>query len=1364
MNEEKNQKEQEENFENQEISLKNQEKNSKEQDENSNNQEVGLKEQEWKCKKDYNIGLDIGVASVGWFVTDENNNILKKNNKHMWGSRLFDEAETAKVRRNFRSARRRLNRRKQRIIYLQEIFKDEMNKEYPNFFPMLKEASNVHEDKTIAADLNGIKYNLFDGLDYNDQTYYKTYKTIYHLRSKLVHSKEKADIRLIYLALHHMIKYRGNFLHEEDFADNINAIEEEIENVTNYLDEEFFIETNVEIKKIVEILKDKKQPKSIKQDLLLNRFNYNKDNKVAITNMIKSWLGYSFDVSKIWNIQPEKNKISFSSEIENEDEILELLQDNANVYESMKTIYSWSTLQDILKGHQYISDAFIDKYNKYNKDLKILKEFYKRFYKNEYDDFFRKEKENNYVHYNGKQIRTLKKACNEEEFFKKIKAKAQNLPDDYENKKYILDELESETFLRKLNIVDNGAIPEQLHSKELKAIIENQKEYYPFLAENEEKIIKIFETRIPYYVGPLAKNEGQSKWAWVIRENDGAIRPWNMNENEQDSQNDFYDKDKTAEKFINRMLNKCQYLLTEPVMPKQSILYSKYCVLNELNNIRLNEHHLSTDSKKRIIEELFEKRTKVTKKMLQDFYRKDGMENVTITGLSDGESFNSNMKSYIDMCKIFGKVDESNIDMCEEIIKDITIFEGKKILKRKIKQLGVPVDKINSVMNLKYSGWSSLSKKLLTGIKSFDDETIVQKLEKTPLNLMQIINEKEFGFEKELEKYMPKDDGKITYEDVAEIPTSPANKRAIWQAVCVVNEIKKIMKKEPKNIYIEFARAEENDKRLKDNRAKKLLKMYEEIEKSGKILKDFNPEVYKELKQKQNDKEINEMMYLYFIQNGKSLYSGRPLNLDTLSQDCDIDHIMPRSYKFDDSIDNKALVFKKENTDKKDVLVVPEKYVNNNKVWWKSLLDCGLISPKKYNLLTRRKINETEADSEGFVKRQLVETRQTTKYVANLLKNDNTSVFALRAELTHHFREKYEIPKNRNVNDCHHAQDAYIISTIGNLLDKEWKGIEEFKYGEYLKYVKSDVSKKEKYGMILGFINNRVDATKVKKAINYKDYYVTRMLEEQNGEFYNQIIMKAGQAKIPLKEGKDPNKYGGYTSEKIAYCVIYTYIDKKGARQYQLTGIPIKVKQDIKQNKTTVEKYIKEGDLKNKEYSDFKIIRAKILKNQEYLNEFNESMRLCSDSEVRTAKQLMVDNKWAKIICLMNTKEEKLKDEQKEEVKNSYHDLYEYLLEKMRKEYKTYAKECQKLMDKEAEFDSLDYEKKKSVINGVIGIMHTGQGNLKDLSNMGDREGRRRGVNFETKRISNMTFIDRSVTGMYERRYKINGMENRNSK
>ena len=49
--------------------------------------------------KEYNIGLDIGVASVGWAITDENGELVKRQNKNLWGSRIFSEANVAKCTR-----------------------------------------------------------------------------------------------------------------------------------------------------------------------------------------------------------------------------------------------------------------------------------------------------------------------------------------------------------------------------------------------------------------------------------------------------------------------------------------------------------------------------------------------------------------------------------------------------------------------------------------------------------------------------------------------------------------------------------------------------------------------------------------------------------------------------------------------------------------------------------------------------------------------------------------------------------------------------------------------------------------------------------------------------------------------------------------------------------------------------------------------------------------------------------------------------------------------------------------------------------------------------------------------------------------
>ena len=1307
-----------------------------------------------KQEKNYNIGLDIGVGSVGWCVTDDENNILKKGNKHMWGSRIFNEASTAADRRGFRSNRRRIERREERIKILQSLMLDDMEKEYPNFFPMLKETSSVEEDKNLSELILGRKYNLFSENDFTDKNFYSRFPTIYHLRNYLVNVTEKVDVRLVYLAIHHIIKYRGNFLHETNFADNSSEIDEELNEMNLFLSER-----NVFLKEndIKEILKNKNISKSEKREKLMECYEYDKIDKQFLKNVINAILGYSFDISKIFEIELEKNNLTFTAEIENEEEIKELLDNNAKIYEILKTIYSWYVLQDILKGKKYISEAFINKYDNYKEDLELLKSIYKKYFKNEYKKMFKQKGKDNYVAYNGKNCGKTCKKCKSEDFFKALKNKLEKLPDEEKSKELILNKIAEGEFLRKLNITDNGAIPHQLHQIELEKILENQRKYYKALNENKDKIIQLFYFRIPYFVGPLAKYH--SKWAWLERKNNEKIYPWNFE--------DIVDIDETAEKFIRRMTNKCTYLINEDVMPKQSLLYSKFCVLNELNNIRINERPLSKDTKKLIIDKLFKEKKKVTKKMVVELLKKEDIKVENFTGLSDGDNFTSNMSAYIDLKRILGTVDENNFEECENIIYWSTIFEEKKILKRKLKAKynDLSEEQINQILKLRYSGWSRLSKMLLVGLKSNDGESIMEKLEKTKYNFMQIINNKDYGFSKKIEDLLPKEEKNIKYKDVENIPTSPANKRAIWQTICIVKEIVKIMKKAPKKIYIEFARSEDSNKTLKDNRSKKLLKIYENIESQIKELKNYNHDVYVELKKHQSDKELTDKLYLYFIQNGKSLYSGKPLNIDELDN-YEIDHIIPRSYKMVDSLDNKALVLRSENQNKKDMLLREAFDIGNEQiVWWKSLLEAGLITQVKFSRLIKTKMFETDSDREKFIERQLVETRQITKYVTNLLVNEykDSNVYSIRADLGHLFRLKYNIYKNRNINNFHHAQDAYILSIIGNILNKNWYGLEQFKYNDYVKnYMKSDESKKEKYGIIFGMIGKNIDINKVKKVMNYKDIYISRTLEEGTGEFYNQTLYKKEEKPvIKLKENRPVEKYGGYSGENKAYFVIFEYDNSKENKEYQLIGIPIQVAYMIKNKKMTEEEFIKQSFLKNKKYSNLRVLRNKVLKNQEYIDENGILMRFCSDTEVRTAKELVVNEKMQRLIYFMNFDSRKLNDDEIRELDDNFDYMYKYLLNKLQKEYLVFENIYNKLVKND--FEELKKDEKKSTINGLIDLMETGQGNLKAIG-LTDREGRMKGKNFNTNKLTNMILVDKSVTGMYERRYRINGLENNSNK
>lgn len=164
--------------------------------------------------KNYYLGLDIGTNSVGWAVTDENYNLCRFRGKDMWGIRLFESAEPASDRRLKRSGRRRLRRRNQRIKLLQEIFAKEISNIDETFFIRLNESKLHMDDKSVKE-----KHPLFIDEAYNDVHYYGEYPTIYHLRKELIINEEPHDARLVYLAIHHILKTRGHFLIEGNLGE-----------------------------------------------------------------------------------------------------------------------------------------------------------------------------------------------------------------------------------------------------------------------------------------------------------------------------------------------------------------------------------------------------------------------------------------------------------------------------------------------------------------------------------------------------------------------------------------------------------------------------------------------------------------------------------------------------------------------------------------------------------------------------------------------------------------------------------------------------------------------------------------------------------------------------------------------------------------------------------------------------------------------------------------------------------------------------------------------------------------------------------------------------------------------------------------
>src|SRR5699024_8646703 len=156
---------------------------------------------------------------------------------------------------------------------------------------------------------------------------------------------------------------------------------------------------------------------------------------------------------------------------------------------------------------------------------------------------------------------------------------------------------------------------------------------------------------------------------------------------------------------------------------------------------------------------------------------------------------------------------------------------------------------------------------------------------------------------------------------------------------------------EPENIMIEFAREEGRKTRTK-SRKSLISEITKKIGKEDQELKNFLKEASKESESKFNTLRY----YLYVTQGGKCLYSGERLEFTQLS-DYEIDHILPRSFVKDDSLDNLALVKTKYNQDKRNekmpLSIIPHTSKYEQKKEWSRLRDYNLISSSKFNRLIK---------------------------------------------------------------------------------------------------------------------------------------------------------------------------------------------------------------------------------------------------------------------------------------------------------------------------------------------------------------------------------------------------------------------------
>lgn len=1234
--------------------------------------------------KNYYIGLDMGTNSVGWAVTDQEYNLIKLKGTHAWGARIFQEAKDKKGTRAIRSSRRRMERRKYRIHLLNQLFAQEIQAIDSTFFIRLAYSAYWEVDKKD----KGIGRNILFKTKQEESQFYKKYPTIWHLRKSLLENQPDAfsDLRHVYLAIHHIMKYRGNFLREGKIKTNELQVQQ-IEQLNQFLinkykelygndvEEKTFI-ANHQIVVLKEILLNKNTNKTTKEKEIKKLFDYADCESLEpyISCFSKLAVGGKFDLSKLGY----EGNIQFSDPLF--EEKASILQDDFRLIAIAKEMYDFVILNDLLKDQPNLSTAMVHVYETHRQDLKKLKDIIididaNKGLQNNDRWYFKLFKDKNapknysaFIHKNSNQKRP-----SIDEFNKTIKEILEKYQNDVslerqDDLKILLEKAENKTLLKTIAIQSTSVIPHQLHLDELEMIIDNASTKYPFLSDIRDKLVLLFTFRVPYYYGPL---NDKSPYSNVERKQFAAVTPWNFDE--------IFDENKTREKFMKKLTNNCTYLSGETVMPKKALAYEDYLIYDRLNVLLVNGEYLSLQEKEKIYHYLISRPKTTLDQLKKELAKWHNQSPIDIIFSNIHEEIPFEASSHAHLMKSFNL--EKQKEELERYITLATIYaDDKKSLKELLKNESLlDENQKNAILTLPTKKWAPLSYKLLQNIVYTDDYGVVHSIldimKETNQNFQMILHNEQYHFKELIEQENQKFTQEKTIEDLIEekLESVPSlNQRSIRQTLLIIDDIIKAShQKVPEKIFIEVTRNNDDKRKGQDGnqlaRDKELNRFLTNLLKDEKAnqLCDI-PQLLKDLEEVDKVKLKGKHIYLYFKQLGIDLYTGKKIVLDELlnSTKYDTDHIIPKSLIKDDSLDNLVLVEREVNQKAKgNHYPVPSRIQDEQKKLWHFLLQKKAISEKKYGNLTRTSKIKLE-EVEDFVSRQINVINYSNVIIRDILKlkYPHTDIIFSKSQYPSFIRKHLKIVKNRDVNDAHHAVDAYLNVVSGNLLSTTFSKayIRE-------KYMQIQDGEKETINMetiLENYFKNNENQLKIKTNCLRRDAFITFKLDYVSGEFYGQTrLPKGNENLIPITLNEDnpmsdTSKYGGYTNLAQAYLFAVSY-QEDGEMKKAILRVPYLYDTLYKNDSDKLLSKV----LDNPKATNIQILR-KIHLNQKI--RFNDGIYLLYTSNDRQNKYKMayqnyIDNDYLYYLHWANKHLEDLLDNQEKQtfIYNSKNDQFE---------------------------------------------------------------------------------------------------------
>ena len=1295
-------------------------------------------------------------------------------------------------------------------MLLQTLLQEDMNTVDPVFYARIKESALIREDRTVGNLFLSLPEQLFLDGDSPVKSQKSRSKSIpiYEIRRRLIEEDRPADLRYVYLAMEHILKHRGHF-----YFENMEPAEAEMEarhavcEILDYYREKEAIpvpEDDETIQLVVEAICNKDYGANELTEALLALFRSGVRMDAACKAISGLLCGQTVQMKNllVCHDADSDSRISFANE-----DVREIMdaqpEEESEMLYNIHFLYEWRQAGLISTEGVSLSAEMDALYKQHSEDLKQLKAWVRKYagrdvYRTLFHDDYQPCNYNAYTGVHTDQDKYQKEnwlRCTQKDFYsyletiltqdytdadEKSRQERINEAQSILNRMFTGDgQIRSNGFLPLQRTEQNRMISNQRQMQDLQAIVDHQAKYWPSVAKNRDKILILGSFRVPYYVGPLRQDSKSPFKPWIrYRERgEGHITPWNFEQR--------INLEETAEAFVEDRVSHCSFIPSELVLPRHSLLYQEYEVLDELNRIRVNGKLIKPTWKRALIDEVYCRYRHVTPGLIRKWFAEhtDLGEKIELsTTGGQVRRIRASLSTRIDMENIFGHKIVPDDPLCQDIEKIVrwsTIFQEKslylRILRKNYEGVFTP-QQIQALANCRYHGWGRLSRMFLDGVQGKRGETpvtIIEVMRSSNQNLMKAYYSRKYGFAEAIKKLQQRDiSDEITYDEIDALPCGPSVKRGIWMAIRVLREIEEVMKEKPASIFVRNMRDDNarrrQDERMEKGRYQRIRQMYQDYERlTGNTIEKALKDELSDRKRSMTDKE-----YLYFSQMGKCMYSGRRIRLEH-TEEYSVDYIVPLSLLADMTMDNQVLVLNSENhRGEKDAM--DDRVIQAMSSFWSDLQRAGLISGTKLHRLQMRSYDpELIRD---YLMRQLLETSRISMTFTDVLKRHyiTSHIYGINARLTQSIRNTEGLTAITDLNDMTQVFDAFLTAHMGAFADRYLANVTDESTRQS---VLLDIWKRthggDKNGIILSAYNQDQEdegmfhpeglsaslrKEYVRSVYYWKDAFFTYMPVVYDGKFYRETIYRPGSHEgVPHRQELPADTYGVHINASTAWIAMvkYTYKDRQVK---ELISVPVHVAYNVKNNSQAVLDYAREKleMTEEKGFRGLRIIKDRIRLNQEILIQ-GTPYYMISASEIIPARQLFLPRELLPVAgsILLRDADEIQEDADNGRItKEELDGLMTHLIDKMLSWHPVYKGICKQLYLQRDQILQVSPHDKAIIIRCLIYCMGTKRRHITPYLKMlhekilkGENRILGRHITGET-----ITLMDRSVTGIHSKR------------